>query len=78
MTIDEALKVLDTIPTIGEQVDALEMAIEALEKQSRTGRWMHPYKSDIACECSECHIQMPITKDFNYCPNCGARMEVSE
>ena len=46
--------------------------------QPKTGRWMHPYKSDIACECSECHIQMPITNYFNYCPNCGARMEVSE
>ena len=34
MTREEALKVLDTIPTIGEQVDALEMAIKALEQQS--------------------------------------------
>ena len=33
MTLDEVIKVLDTIPTIGEQVDALEMAIEALEQQ---------------------------------------------
>ena len=32
MTKEEALGILDTIPTIGEQVDALEMAIEALEK----------------------------------------------
>jgi len=32
MTREEALKVLDTIPTIGEQVDALEMAIKALEQ----------------------------------------------
>lgn len=32
MTIDEALKILDTIPTIGDQVDALEMAIKALEQ----------------------------------------------
>ena len=30
MTREEALQILDTIPTIGEQVDALEMAIEAL------------------------------------------------
>jgi hypothetical protein len=45
--------------------------------QPKTGRWMHPYESDIACECSECHIQMPITKDFNYCPNCGTKMEVT-
>ena len=32
MTREEALQILDTIPTIGEQVDALEMAIEALEQ----------------------------------------------
>lgn len=31
MTKDEAIQILDTIPTIGEQVDALEIAIEALE-----------------------------------------------
>ena len=36
MTKDEALQILDTIPTIGEQVDALEMAIEALEQQPIT------------------------------------------
>ena len=33
MTKDEALQILDTIPTISEQVDALEMAIKALEQQ---------------------------------------------
>ena len=31
MTNEEALAILDTIPTIGEQVDALEMAIDALK-----------------------------------------------
>lgn len=31
MTREEAIKYLDTIPTIGEQVDALEMAIKSLE-----------------------------------------------
>lgn len=34
MTREEALEILDRLPTIGEQVDALEMAIEAL-KQSQ-------------------------------------------
>lgn len=33
MTNKEALAILDTIPTIGEQVDALEMAIEALQER---------------------------------------------
>ena len=36
MTKDEALQILDTIPTIGEQVDALEMAIQALELDYKT------------------------------------------
>ena len=36
MTREEALKILDTIPTISEQVDALDMAIEALEQT----RWI--------------------------------------
>lgn len=31
MTQEEALSILDTIPTIGRQVDALEMAIKALK-----------------------------------------------
>ena len=42
--------------------------------QRQKGKWIHPYKSDIACECSECHIQMPITNYYHYCPNCGAEM----
>lgn len=33
MTREEALQILDTIPTIGEQVDALEMAIHALSQE---------------------------------------------
>ena len=37
MTREEALQILDTIPTIGEQVDALEMAIEALEQEPCEG-----------------------------------------
>lgn len=36
MTKEEALRILDTIPTIGDQVDALEMAIEALEQKVDT------------------------------------------
>ena len=38
------------------------------------GEWIHPYITDIACECSNCHLQMPITDYFNFCPNCGADM----
>ena len=39
MTKNEALQILDTIPTIGEHVDALEMAIEALEQPAEP-KWI--------------------------------------
>jgi len=60
---DEDIKNADAI---------LEMAISALSENK--GEWIHPYRSDIACECSVCHMQMPITDYFHYCPNCGADM----
>lgn len=47
MTNEEALEILDTIPTIGEQVDALEMAIQALEQTS--------HLIDRPCEACEFH-----------------------
>lgn len=46
--------------------------IERLPSAERTGEWLHPYKSDVACECSVCHKQMPITDWFHFCPNCGS------
>ena len=48
--------------------------LPSVTPQRPKGKWIHPYKSDIACECSECHIQMPITNYYHYCPNCGAEM----
>ena len=54
------------------------MELPSVTPQRPRGKWIHPYKSDIACECSECHIQMPITNYYHYCPNCGAGMGVKE
>lgn len=47
MTRGEALKILDTIPTIGEQVDALEMAIKALEQQEQKWERLKMYLADL-------------------------------
>ena len=47
MTRSEALQILDTIPTIGEQVDALEMAISALE--------LITHLNNRPCEACEYH-----------------------
>ena len=47
------------------------------------GRWLtEPYVGKHATlkvlRCSECDnpvIELPDGKDYNYCPNCGARMD---
>lgn len=77
MTRGEALKILDTIPTIGEQVDALEMAIKALEQPERkTGKW--DLRKDGSGVCSECHFHQKNVWDLdswqNFCGVCGADM----
>ena len=51
-------------------------AVKLLPYEERPkGKWLHPYITDIACECSFCHLQQPITDYFKFCPNCGAEME---
>lgn len=67
MTKDEALKVLDTIPTIGEQVDALEMAIEALKQEPCDNATL----KDIFCMGCEYKEQEP-------CEDCISREAVEE
>ena len=73
MTKEEALKVLDTIPTISEQVDALEMAIKALEQQPKRGKWINNPDADYGggfFMCSECGTEFyDVGK---YCPECGS------
>lgn len=55
-----------------------KQVINELPSAENKGEWIHPYRSDIACECSVCHMQMPITDYFHYCPNCGAKMKGGE
>ena len=39
------------------------------------GRWiMHDDEFGLTCECSVCHIET--MGDGNYCPNCGAKMDL--
>ena len=91
MTREEALKVLDTIPTIGEQVDALEMAIKALEQQP-SREWKEIYaesegsNSWIEFKCPHCGHSYGMESGeydwhygdeipWKYCPICGGSAE---
>ena len=73
---EEALAILDTIPTIGEQVDALEMAIEALQKElpdtwiigREDGRLTYTHDTEDCLTTVNVH--------FPYCPYCGKKMKL--
>ena len=59
MTIEEALEILDNIPTIGEQVDALEMAIETMRKhQQLQADYENRLKADLKAILVELQLEI--------------------
>lgn len=58
-----------------EKRHALVDMIDRMPALERKGKWLHPYQSNIASECSVCHVQMPISDYFYFCPHCGTRMK---
>jgi hypothetical protein len=54
-------------------------ALPSVTPKQKTGKWNVLGYDDPSVrmyKCSECH--MKITLKFNYCPNCGAKMESEE
>lgn len=78
MTREEALEILDRLPTIGEQVDALDMAIEALEQSQwipATERLPEEGEVVLICVQFEYAPKMFVAsrQDYNYWTGAGAR-----
>ena len=93
MTNEKAREVLqEQIDRYGEEYDAeegieaLEMAIKALEQQPKTGHWIEEevFDGEVAYKCSKCgglfvlENGNPKENEYNFCPKCGARMVESE
>ena len=89
MTNEEAREILQSIydiPTIiwtNGASYAFEMAIKALEEQERpTGKWYYSCQNGWHCSiCQQIVKDMPTVMGkahFDYCPNCGASMEIEE
>jgi hypothetical protein len=65
--------IIDKIPT----ADVVEV---------KHGKWIKPSGalnvfSESYLICSECNVMLPVMKElyhYDYCPNCGARMDAKE
>ena len=85
MTREEAVKVIDGRFEIMDYCEnekleeALDIAIKALEQSERKkGKWID--SRDVSWMCSECGKWLDVLQgdvDMNFCPNCGAKMEVN-
>lgn len=80
MTKEDALKIwlpiiADGVKYMPECKEALDMAIEALEQEPKTGHWIDvPVGQYVLLHrCSNC-LKTSVTES-KYCPNCGAKME---
>lgn len=59
--------------------EALDMAIKALEQESKTGHWINlkdTYGDIVESVCSNCDHNG--VYKWKYCTNCGAKMESEE
>ena len=80
MTREEAAQICQSIKSILENSDyteaveeALNIAIEALEQEPKTGKWIATEYDTI--KCGECGIvYSSALYPRKYCPNCGAGM----
>ena len=79
------LKLLSTMPPEEAMTKALLIQsvkqMDAAQPERKRGKWK-PYRCDMY-ECSECgYIYTELTDRHrcgaNFCPHCGAKMEVSE
>ena len=92
MTAEEAREVLqEQIDRYGQEYDAegieaLEVAIKALEQEPKIGHWIEEeiFDGEVAYRCSKCgelfelESGTPKDNEYNFCPKCGARMAESE
>ena len=63
--------------------EAVDIAIETLAKESKCGKWID-IEGQLGMQCSECGkmcneitlcTDMMTKAHWNYCPNCGTKME---
>lgn len=82
-------KIMPVTPNDWKRYEEHKFVLELLEQELKTGHWVRWYETiekerctihDPHCKCSECNYEYDpyIASLFNYCPNCGAKMESEE
>lgn len=72
----------DGKPTfLGDYISVLQ-ELPSAEPERKTGRWISDiaYYDEEGCPCivSRCNQCSEANQETNYCPNCGAKMEVED
>lgn len=74
-------EMIDNAPTVKEIPTKIPINIfkQLISQQSKTGKWIDrsggdPTDSNVSCNL--CNKWFP--QSTNYCPNCGAKMEVNK
>ena len=63
---------------IGDYLERLSSA----QPEPKRGKWIYHiddlFPAESTMECNQCHAEQPLTCDDEFCPHCGAKMEVTE
>lgn len=61
--------------TTADEVERVLSYLPSVEPKQKHGKWIR--LSNYLAQCSECkdYIDNAISCGYNYCPNCGARMD---
>ena len=60
--------------TLGEFKEMIEPLEREIEPERKTGKWINRNSFLVPYRCSECNYESE--RYDNFCPNCGAKMEV--
>lgn len=59
--------------------EAFKEFVKGMPSEEKTGRWVETtIRGSTALCCSYCGQESGVLYRYNYCPNCGAKMEVTE
>jgi rRNA maturation endonuclease Nob1 len=85
--LDRVKAVINSDPKTVSIIEKLQYMINEYERQHsieaepvRHGRWINPHLNKYGHPCHQCNqcLFVASQKDRNFCPDCGARMDLKE